>query len=195
MLKNILGVYFDFFGTLIDSRYAITYVWSQIAKKLGKEIRPDDERIWKGMLKQNEAYHKLKEKYDRMGEPWGVPSSEEMEKLNKIVLDTIGVEKKGSHMIIEEEFEQKLRTGNFFRLNPGCKDTLEEISNRGIKLGILANGSSRSGKKNLDRLGILDFFKIFIFAKDLGYNKSQIEVYHRALEAARRNCRGILRGI
>ena len=53
MLKNILGVYFDFFGTLIDSRYAISTVWSQIAKKLGKEISPEDERIQKGILKQS----------------------------------------------------------------------------------------------------------------------------------------------
>jgi putative hydrolase of the HAD superfamily len=118
-----------------------------------------------------------------MGEPWGVPSSEEMEKLNKIVLDTIGVEKKGSQMNIQEEFEQQLRTGKVLRLNPGCKETLEEISNRGIKLGILANGSSQFGKKILDRLGILDFFKIFIYAKDLGINKSQIEVYQIALQA------------
>lgn len=183
MLKNILGVYFDFFGTLIDSRYAITTVWSQIARKLGREISPDDELIRKGILKQYDAYNKLKENYDRMGELWAVPSGEEMQKLNMIVLDTIGVEKKGSQMNIEEEFQQQFRTGKIFRLNPGCKDTLEEISSRGFKLGILANGSSQRGKKHLDRLGILDFFKIFIFAADLGYNKSQIEVYQIALEA------------
>ena len=78
MIKNILGVYFDFFGTLIDSRYAITNVWSQIAKKFGKEISPNDERIWKGILKQFDAYDRLKEKYDRIGEPWAIPSSEEI---------------------------------------------------------------------------------------------------------------------
>lgn len=183
MLKNILGVYFDFFGTLIDSRYAITNVWSQIAKKFGIEISPDDEFIRKGVLKQFAAYDKLKEKYDRMGEPWVGPSNEEMQKLNKIVLDTMGVDIKGSKIIIEEEFKQKFRTGKVFRLNPGCRDTLEKISSREIKLGILANGSSQHGKKLLDRLGILDFFKIFIFAADLGYTKSQIEVYQIAFEA------------
>ncbi len=76
-LKDIIGVYFDFFGTLIDSRFTLTTVWSRVAKKLGTEISPDDKRIWEGILKQNNEYDKLRKEFLRLGKPWIDPPSEE----------------------------------------------------------------------------------------------------------------------
>ncbi|MCG3215542.1 MAG: hypothetical protein KAS63_02415, partial [Candidatus Heimdallarchaeota archaeon] len=59
MANNFDGVFFDYFGTLVDSRHSLTNVWSRIAKKLGKEIKPSDPRIWQGIQKGNQEANRM----------------------------------------------------------------------------------------------------------------------------------------
>ena len=92
MTKDIIGVYFDFSGTLIDSRYVITNIWSRIAKRLGMDIDYDDPRIWAGIQKQWEEYDKLK---DKLGKNYMDFSREDWDELNPVVLDTIGIKSDG----------------------------------------------------------------------------------------------------
>ncbi len=176
MLKDIVGVYFDLFGTLIDSYHTLTIIWSRIAKRLGTDITPEDPRIWEGILRQ------IKEA-KRLTKPWVVLSSKEMHKLNINVLDAMGVDRKASKVIIAGEFEREFRNGTTFRLNPGCKKTLEKIYNLNMKTGVLTNASSMLCKARMDELGIIEFFDLFIHADEVGYNKSHIEIYEIALEA------------
>ena len=184
MLKDIQGMYFDFFGTIIDSNYTLTNIWSRIAKKLGTEINPGDERIREGMLDQYKEFDKLTKEPNRLVTTFTFNdlTEEEIHTLNLIVLSAMGVEAKASKVIITEEFEYEFRNRRSFRLNPGCKETLEQVKSTGIKLGILSNGSKRL-KTDLEKFGILELFDIFILAADLGLNKSRIEVYENALKA------------
>lgn len=189
MLKDIHGMYFDFFGTLIDSNYILTNIWSRIAKRLGTEINSDDKRIQEGMLNQFKEFDKFTKELNRLVTMFTFNdlTREKIHKLNSIVLATMGVDAKASQVIITEEFENEFRNIRSFRLNPGCKKTLEQISNIGIKLGILSNGSKRL-KRDSEKFGILEFFDIFILAADLSLNKSKIEVYETALKAMNTEC-------
>ena len=177
MLKDIQGIYFDFFGTLINRDQALNIVWSRIAKKHGKNISPDDNRIRKGRQKQYKEFQKLtitRTHFDLSREDWA--------KLNSIVLIAMGIEGSISSSLIQEEFEHFFLEEREFQLNPGCKETLEQVKSTGIKLGILSNGSKRL-KTDLEKFRILEFFDIFILAADLNLNKSHIEVYEKALKA------------
>ena len=176
MKKDIIGVYFDFFGTLIDSLYAITNIWSRIAKRLGKEIASDDPRILAGMQKQEEEITKLGKLYLNLSE-------EEWKSLNKVVLDTIGVKIEGSNEITSEEFLREFRTGINFRLYPGCRETLEQIKAKNFKIGLHTHGPRERVQSKMKELKIFEFFDIFIHTEEFGYNKTHIEVYQIALDA------------
>ena len=133
MSKNIVGVFFDFFGTLIDSRYTLTNIWSRIAKRLGVEISYDDPRIWEGIRNQEEEYI-------RLGKFYGDITEDQRFVLNSLVLDAMGVEKKGFKEVISEEFDREFSTtGSTFRLYPGCRETLEKIHAINIKIGLLSH--------------------------------------------------------
>lgn len=180
MLKDIQGMYFDFFGTLINKDKALNIVWSRIAKKHGININPDDNRIREGRKKQNKEFQKL-----TLGSKPNIHfdlSREDWAKLNSIVLVAMGIKASVSPSLIEEEFQYFFREERDFQLNPGCRETLEKIYSKGIKLGILSNASKRI-KTDLEKFEILEFFDIFILAYDLSLNKSQIEVYERAFMA------------
>ncbi|MFW9939507.1 MAG: HAD family hydrolase [Candidatus Thorarchaeota archaeon] len=178
MTKEIIGVYFDFFGTLIDSRYAITNVWSKIAKKLGMDIDYDDPRIWAGMLKQWEKMEKLA---DKLGKNYMEFSREVWDELNFIVLDTIGIKTEGITFNFVEEFRESFL--KFYRLYPGCREMLNEIKDRNIKIGLHTHGSRERVQLKMKELRIYKFFDVFIHTQDFGYNKSNIEVYQIALGA------------
>ena len=67
MTTKITGVYFDFFGTLVDNRSIISSVWSKIAKRLGVEISPDDSRIWEGVRKQWKEFDEACKQVEKEG--------------------------------------------------------------------------------------------------------------------------------
>ncbi|MFX1418111.1 MAG: HAD family hydrolase [Promethearchaeota archaeon] len=174
MIKNIIGVYFDFFGTLIDSDYAITNMWSRIAKRLGVEIEYDDPRITAGLLKQYEEANKLGKNYMNF-------SREDWEKLNAVLIESMGVKNEDSSDIISEEFSENFF--KFFRLYPGCRETLNEIKAKNIKIGLHTHASREKAQLRMKELKIFEFFDIFIHTQDYGYNKTHIESYQIALDA------------
>ena len=134
MSKNIVGVFFDFFGTLIDSRYTLTTIWSRIAKRLGVEISYDDPRIWEGIRNQEEEYN-------RLGKFFGDVTEDQMFVLSSLVLDAMGVGSKGFKGIVSEEFDREFSTGSTFRLYPGCRETLTQIHAMDITIGLLSHAS------------------------------------------------------
>ncbi|MHA2471806.1 MAG: HAD family hydrolase [Promethearchaeota archaeon] len=177
MTADIIGVYFDFFGTLIDSEFAITNIWSRITKRLGKEISYDDPRIRIGLQKQREEAEKLQLK----GTSYMNFSQEDWDYLNTFVLDTIGISSEGTSEIISEEFNEHFF--DVYRLYPECKETLEQIKAKNIKIGLHTHAPREKCQLRLKEVQIYELFDIFIHTQDYGYNKSHIEVYQIALDA------------
>ncbi|NPD87916.1 MAG: HAD-IA family hydrolase [Asgard group archaeon] len=174
------GIYFDFFGTLVDGRHSITSVWSRIAQKLGKEIEPSDPRILQGMQEQNEVAATMSDNYMNF-------TIVQRKKLNTIVLKAMGINQEASESFVNEEFKQEFSTGKAFRLNPNCRTTIEQIHALNLKIGLISHASPSLCKTVLERFGLLKFFEIFVLTEDTGYNKSQIEIYEIALKAMNAN--------
>jgi FMN phosphatase YigB (HAD superfamily) len=174
MTINFEGIYFDFFGTLIDGRHSIASIWSRIAQKLGKEIEPSDPRILKGIQQQNEVANNMTDNYMEF-------TNEQRKKLNTIVLKAMGIEDKVSESFVQEEFGKDFSTGENFRLNPNCRTTLEQIHILNLRAGLISHASPSLCKPVLERFDLLKFFDIFVLTEDTGYNKGQIETYEIAL--------------
>ncbi len=139
------------------------------------EIDSDDPRIWTGLQKQRKEMDKMDKLSINLSE-------EEWNSINVIFLDSIGVKSKGSKEIISEEFQLK----NFFktyRLYPGCRETLEQLKTKNIKIGLHTHAPRDPCQLKLKELKIFEFFDIFIHTQDFGFNKSHIEIYQIALDA------------
>jgi HAD superfamily hydrolase (TIGR01549 family) len=175
MSINTEGVYFDFFGTLIDSRNALTNIWSKIARRLGVEISYEDPRIWEGMQKQNKEYDKINKFFIDLSEA-------DRHRLNSQVLITMGIDPKGTQDIVSDEFEREFSTGSTFHLCPGCRETLKQIYAKGIKVGLLTHATPDLFLPVMKRLEILEFFDIFVHTSEVGYHKNRIEIYEIALD-------------
>lgn len=173
MTSDIVSIYFDFYGTIIDSNFAVFNMWSRIAKRLGKEIEYDDPRIREGMQKQwKEA--------DKLGKNYIYFLREDWDFLNTFVLDKMGIKSEGTSEIISEEFEKNFF--EVFRLYPGCRETLAQIKAKNIKIGLHTHAPREKCQLKMKELRIFEFFDIFIHTSDFGYNKSNIEIYQIALD-------------
>lgn len=175
-------MYFDYFGTLIDSVYAVANTWSRIARKLGIEIAWDDPRIAEGVRKHYEQYELRKLK---SGKVYINLTEDDWNSMNPIVLDHMGVKTEESNInvvnkTINKEFEEQFRS---HRLYPGCIETLEQIKDRNIKIGLHTHAPREECHSKLKELKIYEFFEIFMHTQDFGYNKSNIEMYQIALNA------------
>lgn len=178
MTKDIIGVYFDYFGTLIDFRYAVSNMWSRIAQRFGMVINYDDPRIWAGVLKQMEESVRLEDELDKKYINF---TQQDWDLLNSFVLDTIGIKSEDTSEIIAEEFQNNF--SRFYRLNPGCRETLKQIKDKSIKVGLHTHGSREGVQSKMKELKIFEYFDLFIHTQDFGYDKSDIEVYEIALGA------------
>ena len=95
--------------------------------------------------------------------------------------DTMGIKSEGSSEIVIGEFRENFF--KVFRLYPGCRETLEQIKVKNIKIGLHTHAPREKTQLKMKELKIFEFFDIFIHTQEFGYNKSHIEVYQIALGA------------
>ncbi len=176
MSKKFQGIFFDFGGTLYDYYPSNSVIWSRIAKRLGVDISPDDQRIWEGMRRQSvEATRRAK--------PFSSLSREDVHTLNLHALDAMGIDGEGTMGIIREEFEKR---GHGYRINPESKETLERIHSMGLKIGLLSNCPSEFGKTRrltMKEDGILHYFSKILLSGEVGYEKPEKEIFEIALNS------------
>lgn len=176
MRKEIQGILFDFGGTLYDYYPSNSVIWSNVAKRLGVDISPNDPRIWKGMQGQSiEATRRAK--------PFSKLSREEIHTLNLHVLDALGIDGEGTMETISEEFDKR---GHGYLINPESKETLERIYSIGLKIGLVSNCPTEFGKPRRQTMrgdGVLHCFSAIILSGEVGYEKPEKEIFMIAINA------------
>jgi putative hydrolase of the HAD superfamily len=176
MDRKISGVFFDFGGTLFDYYPANAVIWARIAKRLGVDVLPDATQIRQGMRRQNEAFVQL-------GKTFGQLSRDELHELNCHVLNAIGIDGKGTMQVISEEFEKR-EQGKMFQIYPDCKDTLDKIEQKGLKIGLISNVGERLAKirrSTMQEHGILHYFSTVILSVEVGAAKPSKAIFDIAL--------------
>jgi len=69
-------------------------------------------------------------------------------------------------------------------VEPGMKNTLTELKNKGLKLGIVSNTfvNSSSLEKHLKQLSLLDFFTVRIYSYEFDFRKPDLQIFRIAAE-------------
>ncbi len=70
------------------------------------------------------------------------------------------------------------------KIEPDIKQTLSSLKNSGLKLGILSNTfvSSHSIEKQLNEIGILDFFSVRMYSYQFDFRKPDLRIFKIAAE-------------
>ncbi|TYP79537.1 HAD family hydrolase [Paenibacillus methanolicus] len=63
----------------------------------------------------------------------------------------------------------------------GALDALRELQARGVKLGLITNGSSRSQQAKIDRSGFRPLFDAIIVSDEVSIKKPDPAIFHLAL--------------
>jgi putative hydrolase of the HAD superfamily len=69
------------------------------------------------------------------------------------------------------------------RLFPNVERTLNELKERGIKLGLLTNGEAESQRAKVEKLGLTNFFTVCLIEGELGFGKPDRRIYQLALDS------------
>jgi putative hydrolase of the HAD superfamily len=67
-------------------------------------------------------------------------------------------------------------------LFPKTIATLTELRSRGIRMGLVTNGTAAAQREKLARFGLEEFFEIILIEQEVGYGKPDIRIYELALE-------------
>jgi len=74
----------------------------------------------------------------------------------------------------------------------GVEETLQTLKNKGIKLGIMTNGTTESQRGKLRRFNIENYFDYIFIEGEVGYGKPDIKIYEYMLQETKINCDKII---
>ena len=83
-----------------------------------------------------------------------------------------------------EHFEEASHSGRVVAL-PGARNTLRQLRNAGVKLGLVCDTGLTPGRvvrKHLDRLGLLELLDSLAFSDEVGVPKPDPRIFRAALE-------------
>lgn len=67
-------------------------------------------------------------------------------------------------------------------LMQGAKETLKEIKEKGIKLGMITNGSSHSQNSKIDQAKLRDYFDVILISDEVNIKKPDKKIFQMALD-------------
>jgi len=176
MPGQIDSIFFDYGGTLFDYYPSNTEIWASIANRLGVPIEPDDPRIREGMRTQSRELDKIDKEFHELTE-------DELHQLNRFVLTAMGVTLERSHEIVTAEFIAR-EQGKMFQIYPDAAETLQQIKQKGVKIGLLSNVGrrlARSRRPSLQEHDVLQYFDAIILSVEVGVWKPDKRIFELAL--------------
>lgn len=150
------AIIFDFDNTLVNTHQAINYAYSEISKKLADRLNLDQESLKDKMFAaQKEAIDKQplsNRVYDRRVV---------IEQVNSNL--SLGLTENEINELAESFYDAILNKVTYPEYT---ENVLEELKNRGKKLGLLTDTDVRPGlkKRRLEKLSFIRLFDAFIIA-------------------------------
>ncbi|MHA2294712.1 MAG: HAD family hydrolase [Candidatus Hodarchaeales archaeon] len=177
-MSKVQALIFDFGGTLFDYNPPNAVVWVNVAKKFGKEIRPNDPILINAMILQEEEFEKLFIKEDKTV----YLSKTDWIRLNSTTLLTLGITDPSAAVTVERAFEERFGQ---YKIFPDTIHTLRELKEKGIRLGLVSNVVPElviSRRNMLHKQGILDAFDTIILSSEVGVSKPDKRIFELALK-------------
>jgi putative hydrolase of the HAD superfamily len=96
-------------------------------------------------------------------------------------LDELGCDRDGLAPVIAERYRD-LRDDSV-RLLPGAVDTLERLRARGLRLGLVTNGTGPDQRAKIERFDLARHFDHILIEGEFGCGKPDLRVYRAAMDA------------
>ena len=178
---KINTVLFDIGGTLDDITYD-DQIRLNASRELLDYLREKSinipvsvEVFWDDLRQGNAEYYKWNEQTGVEASPFEIWSKFHLQKYNipdnllKEVSDELAV-------IWETKFYQR-------KLKKEAPQVLQELKNRGYKLGIISNTTSRTEViRLLEIYGIKDYFQCFVLSSVHGHRKPEVSIFQEGLK-------------
>lgn len=158
MKEKIKAVLFDFDDTLSDreAQYRL-YSLDFLARRFPETSSEEREKLADDMESLVEGGYLAREIYfPRLIEHWQWKNHPSIEELTA-------------------DFNEGF--GKFKALMPDCERVLEELKERGYRLGVISNGISKLQNTKLDTAGIRSFFEFILVSGDCEYAKPDPRIF------------------
>ncbi|GIP18055.1 haloacid dehalogenase [Paenibacillus montaniterrae] len=160
---DIQAVIFDLDNTLVNRQAAFKAYSEQFIDRFTVKTHPSErtELIEYMRVADRDGYRNKRELYQELLEKFNMKSGVTVDQL------------------LNYWFEQ------FFRctvLMDGAEHTLQRLKAKGIKLGVITNGSIRAQHRKIDQTGLRSYFDDIIVSDEVGCKKPDQAIFKLALE-------------
>ena len=181
-LSNIRWITIDATGTLIDPYPSVGHVYSAVLAKHGihaphKQLQRRFIDVFRGMTRT----------------PRGVVSEGSEYVFWKLLVMSViepWIREKEAEAVFEDAYEAFASADNW-RAPEGAGDLLRDLKARGYKLALLSNADARC-RGILKAMGLAQHLEHILLSCELGFEKPDVRLFHRAEEVLGAKPRDIL---
>ncbi len=171
--QSVRAVYFDAVGTLLFPEPPAPVIYAQIAHQHGLPISAEEvrSRFWAAYQEEERADHSLQ---------WRTNEDREQQRWHRIITRSLaGVA--DPEACYRELFEHFARPDSW-RLATDAQDTLTQLQNRGLVLGLASNYDHRLWKVLAGFPALACFHNRVVISADVGIRKPGREFFEEAAQ-------------
>lgn len=176
-MDEIRAVFFDAFKTLIDLNPSYAGAFADVCKDFGypvteaevARVLPAIERMEEERLREQKDFAVTPEVLERR---WIA--------LNCAIFRAVGVE--GDARALSEEMERRFAAGSYSRLYADTLPVLENLRERGFRLGVISNGTPGVARC-LESAGVTERVDFVLVSALVGWEKPSPKIFRMGLKA------------
>ena len=170
-------VFFDLDGTLWDPVGCLNHVMEIVMPKLMASLRTEDAVDL--TLKFNCAFLSLVEEH-------GVSDTSAFSRHERFgkLFEFFDVGKRELAQKISYTYDSARRLAMRWFIRPGALEVLRELRRRGVRCGVITNGTPPAQRHAIQGLGLKPYLDYEVLGEIEGYCKPDVHLFRRALEMA-----------
>ena len=174
-MQKIKAVFLDAAQSLFDLKPSFAGAFAHLAQGFGY---PVTERQVQATLPR------IQDLYQQLAAQTNFKVSQEIllkrwEKIDRAIFEAIGIEAEVDELV--REMEQRFDRGDYAELFPDAIQTLQEVREKGYRVGIISNGT-KGMMDCLRHLGLDQYVEFILVSALVGWEKPSPEIFRMACE-------------
>lgn len=171
----IKAVFFDWFNTLAYCEPPREQLWGEVCRELGYDI--NRKTILRGIFAADYLLASPLKSDDKEGQ------QEKFLNYPRMIFQEAGINADNTLIMRAMEIMYKLYKGFSYCLFDDVAPVLQDISKRGIAVGVISNADNEM-MKVYDEIGLTPLLDIIVTSEDAGVSKPESGIFNLALEKA-----------
>ena len=174
------AIFLDLDDTIVEFSALREDYWNKVTKEFAAEISP---------VKHGELSSEILIKGDwfwadnERNKKWRLNLRQARQKIVELAFEGLGLEDFSlAHRIADNFSDLRERGENMIALVPGGLDTIRYFKERGVKLALLTNGSSKSQRNKIEMFNLAHLFDHILIEEEIGFGKPDDRIYMEALD-------------